>query len=177
MKTYKIDNSKISEYTKRNDNRILKILVITMVSMPLFLFPMTRQKDAPAGLIYILLFSMMFTALVVGLIYINNKKLTRLTAENLQIVIDDNSITRIIDLDNEPRLNFFHRMTYDRAKNISGGYYAKVDFDNIKSIEKKNGDLWVKAINSNAFDGRSIVLVPRELTNFNDVETELNNRR
>ena len=177
MKTYKIDSSKISDYTKRNDNRVFKILAITMVAMPFLMFPMTKQKDAPAELIYILLFSMLFTALIIGLIYLNNKKLTRLTAENLKIVIDDNSITRVIDLDNEPRLNFLHKMAYDRAKNISGGYYAKVDFDNIKSIENKNGDLWVKTTNSNAFNGKNIVLIPRELTNFDDIEKELNNRR
>ena len=177
MKTYKIDSSKISEYTKRNDNRVFKILAITMVAMPFLMFPVLKQERAPKEVITIYIFSFAFTALIVGLIYLNNKKLTRLTAENLQIVVDDHSITRVIDLDNEPRLNFFHRMAYDRVKNISGGYYAKVDFDNIKSIEKKSGDLWVKATNSNAFNGKNIVLIPRELTNFDDIEKELNNRR
>ncbi len=177
MKTYKIDNSKISEYTKRNDNRVFKILAITTLAMPFLMFPMIKQEDAPDELIYVLLFSILFTALIVGLIYLNNKKLTKLTAENLQIVIDENSISRVIDLDKEPRLNFLHRMAYDRAKNISGAYYAKVNFDNIKSIEKKNGDLLIKSTNSNAFNGKNIVLIPRELTNFDDIEKELNNRR
>lgn len=177
MKAYQIDNSKISEYTRRNDNRVFKIVAITLLSMPILLLPMAQQKDAPADLIYGILFSFLITATVVGLIYLNNRRLTRLAAENLQILIDENSITRVIDLDKEPRLNFFHRMAYDKAKHISGGYYAKVDFNAITSIEKKNGDLWVKSTKSNSFNGKDIVLIPRELTNFEDIEKELDNKR
>lgn len=177
MKTYKVDNSKISEYTKRNDNIVFKTLAIALLAMPFLMFFITKRMDAPADFFYIMLFSLLFVALIFGLIYLNNKKLTRLTAENLQIVIDDNSITRVIDLDNEPRLNFFHKLTYSRAKNISGVYYAKVDFNYIKSIERKDGDLWVKATNSNVFNDKNIVIIPRELANFDDLEKELNNRR
>jgi len=142
MKIYKIDSSKISEYTKRNDNRLFKAITIAIASLPFLMFLI--MWDTPAEFIFIPLFSILLAALMLGLVYLNNKKLTRLTAENLQIIVDDNSIIRVIDLDNEPRLNFLHKITYDKAKNISSEYYAKVDFNNIKSIENKNGDLWVK---------------------------------
>ncbi|MEA5429619.1 hypothetical protein [Arcicella lustrica] len=177
MKTYKIDNSKISEFTKRSNNRVFKILAITTVTISILMFPMTRQKDAPAELIYIMLFSLLFTTIIVGFIYLNNKKLTRLTAENLKIIIDENSITKVVDVENDPRLNFLHRFAINKAKNITSDiYYSKIDFDNIKPIKKKNGDLWVKAINSNAFNGEHIIVVPKELTNFDELEKEVNNR-
>lgn len=170
MREYKIDTNRISDYTKRNDNRVFKILIFTMIGMPFLMFPMTQQEGAPKDLIWIISGSLLFTTLIVGLIYLNNKKLTRLSAENLRIIVDDVSITRIIDLDNEPKMNILHKSAYQRAKNISGSYYSKIDFSDLKSVELKKGDLWVKSTKSNSFNGKNIVLVPRELKDFNEVE-------
>lgn len=170
MKEYKIDTNRISDYTKRNDNRVFKILIFTLFGIPFLMFPMTQQEGAPQDLIWMMSGSLLFTTLIVGIIYLNNKKLTRLSAENLRIIVDDVSITRIIDLDNEPRMNFLHKSAYQRAKNISGGYYSKIDFSDLKSVEIKKGDLWVKSNKSNSFNGKNIVLVPRELKDFNEVE-------
>ncbi len=170
MKEYKIEPSRIKEYIKRNDSRVFKILIFTMIGMPFLMFPMTQQEGAPKDVIWIMLGSLLFTTLIVGLIYLNNKKLTRLSAENLKIEIDDVSITRIIDLDNESRMNFLHKNAYQRAKNISGSYYSKIDFSDLKSVEIKKGNLWIKSTKSNSFNGKNIVLVPRELKNFNEVE-------
>jgi len=176
MKTYKIDISKISDYTKRNDNKVFKTLLFTMLTLPIFMFLLSKQKNAPDNFTYILILPMLFSTLIVVLIYLNNKKLTRLSAENLQILVDENSITRVIDLDKEPRLNIIHKLTYAKAKDAYGSYYAKVEFKDIKSIEKNNGDLWVKSTNSNSFNGKNIVIVPKELSNFDDLEMELNNK-
>lgn len=181
MKTYKIDNSKISEFTKRSNNRVfkIKILAITIVTtMCVLMFSMIRQKDVSAELIYTMLLPLLFTTIIIGLNYLNNKKLTNLVAENLKIIIDENSITKVIDLENDPRLNFLHRFAMKKAKNITSDiYYSKIDFYNIKSIEKKNGDLWVKAINSNAFNGEHIIVVPMEITNFDDLEKDIISKR
>lgn len=176
MKTYKIDNLKISEYTKRNDSRALKTILIALATMPMLMFPMTKQEGAPTQLINYMIFSLLFTAIIIGFIYLNNKKLTKLKAENLNIIIDDNSITKVIDLNNEP-LNFIHKMAYDRAKNIFGDFYAKIDYNKIKSVEKKNGDLLIMTTESNTFNGKNILLIPRELINFDDLEKEINSRR
>ena len=142
-----------------------------MLSMPFLMYPMTQKEGAPKDLIWVMTGSLLFTTLIVGLIYLNNKKLTRLNAENLRIVVDDASITRVIDLDNESRMNFLHKYAYQRAKSISGGYYSKIDFSDLKSVEIKKGDLWIKSTKSNSFNGKNIVLVPRELKGFEEVES------
>ena len=171
MTEFKIDPNRVSEYTQRNDNRVLKILIFTMLSMPFLMYPMTQKEGAPQESIWVMTGSLLFATLIVGLIYLNNKKLTRLNAENLRIVVDDASITRVIDLDNESRMNLLHRYAYRRAKSISGGYYSKIDFSDLKSVEIKKGDLWIKSTKSNSFNGKNIVLVPRELKGFEEVES------
>ena len=92
MKTYKIDNSKISEFTKRSNNRVFKILAITTVTMSVLMFSIIRQKEVSAELIYTMFLPLLFTTIIIGLNYLNNKKLTSLVAENLKIIIDENSI-------------------------------------------------------------------------------------
>lgn len=173
MKEFKIDPARLGEYTKRNDGRVLKILVITMLSMPFLMYPMTQMEGFPKEVAWAFLGSLLFTTLIVGSIYVNNKKMTRLSAENLVIRIDDSSITRTIDLDNEPRMNFLHKYGYKRAKSISGGYDARIEFSDLKSIETKKGDLWVRSKSSYRLDGKNIVLVPRELLGYEEVESLL----
>jgi hypothetical protein len=167
MKEYKIDTDRISEYTKRNDNRVFKILIFIILGMAFLIYSPTQQEGTFNEMVWF----MTSTILIVGLIYMNNKKLTRLSAENLRIKIGNDSITRIIDLDNEPQMNFLHKNAYQHAKNTLGGFYSKIDFNDFKSIELKKGNLWIKSSKSNSFNGKNIVLIPKELNGFKEVET------
>jgi hypothetical protein len=123
-----------------------------------------------AKIIAVLGTSFLFSAVMIGLIYWNNKKLTRLRAENLIIIVDEESKTCKIDLENEPRMNFLHRYGYEKAKNVSGVFYARIEFDQLKSFDSKNGDLLIKAMNSNPLNGKNILTVPQELEGFSEVE-------
>ncbi|NME68591.1 hypothetical protein [Flammeovirga aprica] len=167
MKEYRINKQKISDYTKRNDNRVFKILLFTMLGMPILMYPSMGKSLEP---FLIMSFSLLTTALIVGLIYLNNKKLTRLSAENLRILIDENTITRVIDLEHEPRMNFLHKYSYQQGKTNSGAFYTKIEFKNLKSVSNKNGDLWVHSIKSNSFNGHGILVIPQELENFMELE-------
>lgn len=169
---YKIELNKISGYTKRNDNQVLKILIYTMIGLTILIIPTVIKQSGMEGLIPLSI-SFIFTTSIIGLIYLNNKKLTKLSAENLKIIIDDLSITRIINLDNEPGMNFLHKYNYARAKIISDSFYSKISFSELKSIELKKGDLWIKSVKSNSFNGKNIIIVPRELKNFNNIKSIL----
>jgi len=175
MKIYKIDDSKISEYSKRNNKKLFKMIIFGAIAafMPVFLI--TQLEGSSGELTYIMLFSFLIMAIFIGIVFINNIRFAQIAAENLQIIVDDSSITRIINLDNELRLNFLHKIGYKKAKNTYGGFYEKIDFDSIKSIEKKDGDLWIKAPNATVL-GKNMVLVPKELKDFDEVEREINSR-
>lgn len=170
MKEYKIDKNKIRDYTKRNDNRVFKILIFNLIFMPFLMLAMAWKEDVPKDFVWFVSGFTLFMTLIFGLIYLNNKKLTLLTAENLRIIVDDFSITRIVDLDNEPRMNLLHKIAYRRGKAISGNFYSKIDFDELKSVKLKKSDMRIKSYYSNSFTGENIVLVPRELRGFNEVE-------
>jgi hypothetical protein len=173
MKVYRIDRSKTSEYAKRHDNRLFRILAIAIVLILFLYFPILRNARAASGINFIMLFTFVFAIVFLGFIHYNNKKFTLLIAENFKIIIDKHSITRIIDLENESRLNFFHKRAYEKAKSHSGVFYTKIALNKIKSIEKKNGDLWIRPVNSSFLGEKGIVLVPRELESFNDLEREI----
>lgn len=176
MKIYKIDSSKISAYTNRITNRLLKIILSSMILvMVLIFYTFPNQNEPISEKLPSLLISFSFSSVLMGFLYFNNKKLTFYMAESLQIIIDDTSITRKINLDQDMRLNFIHRSSYNKAKGTSG-IYEKIDFDQIKSIEKKKNEIWVKATNSNAITNSNIVVIPKEISNFEEIENILNSR-
>ena len=57
----------------------------------------------------------------------------------------------IIGRVNEPRMNFLHKYGYERGKNISGGFHSQINFEELKSLENKKGDLWLKSKRSNGW--------------------------
>ncbi len=170
MKEFKLNPDRISEYTKRTSNRVLRTIIFVLIGISFLTFLMTQQKGFPKESIGIIFTSHFLAIIILGLIYLNNSKLSRLCAENLRIVVDDVSISRIIDLENEPRMNFMHKYGYKRAKHISGGYYTRIEFSDMKSTEHKNGDLWIYSTESNPINGKYILVLPRELNGFKEVE-------
>jgi hypothetical protein len=170
MKEYKIKENRISDYAKKVNNRVFIVLAICMLSFPLLMYPMTMQEGAPDEMIWIIIGSMLLTYPIIGLIYLNNKKLSRLVAENYKVTIDESSIVKSIDLDSEPRMNFFHKYAFKRAKKISDGTYCKINFVDLKSIGNKQGDLIIKSTKSNSINGRNIVVIPKELNGFEEIE-------
>lgn len=58
---------------------------------------------------------------------------------------------------------------YNRAKRLYR-YNSRIEFANIKSIEYKKEDLWIFSIDSNSFNGRNVIVVPKEIKGFAQVE-------
>ncbi len=170
MKQYRLHRNKIKDYTKRQDNRVFKMLLVAMLLMTLLMLPMILLDEMYRAMAWMFVVSLVFTNLVVFLIYRNNQKLGLLGAKNLLVTIDDTSITRIIDLDNEPRMNFLHKYAYQNAKQISGAYYAQIAFKDLKSVETKKEDLWLKSTKSNSFNGKNMIVIPTELEGFEEIE-------
>ncbi|SDL25823.1 hypothetical protein SAMN05421823_10535 [Catalinimonas alkaloidigena] len=173
MKEYRIDPTKIPQYTRRKDNRVFRILLIALLSFPLFALLLPQPAGAPTEAMWTVVAAFLVTGGIVGSIYLNNKKLTRLSAENLRIVLDDASITRTIDLEKEPRMNFLHRFSYQRAKASTGGFDARMSLEEIKGMESRNGDLLIK---SKTLTGKYEILIPQELDGFEELEKTLRDK-
>lgn len=168
MKTYKIDELKILDYVKRNTAKVYRTITYSLLLKTLILF-ITTQNIGLATLAAIMAF-------IFGWFHLNNKKLTRLKAENFKIIVERNSISRIINLDNEKRLGFFQSISYQKAKKNSNVYVAKIDFNQIKSVEKRKGDLWIKTFDTKFFSSKSAFLIPKELLHFEELEKEINEK-
>lgn len=158
MKEYKVEPSRISEFARRMDQSVLKVLVFTGVSVPLLMLPMTQQKGAPKELIWLIAFSTIFTYLILLFIYLNNRRLTKRRATNLRIVIDEESITRSFD------------STSESSEATTNGFYTQIKFSDIKKLERKKAGLDVHSVHSNSFNGSGIIHLPIELSGFEEVE-------
>tara|TARA_B110000967_G_C18707378_1_gene470951 strand:+ start:336 stop:716 length:381 start_codon:yes stop_codon:yes gene_type:complete len=115
MREYKIDKIKIEEYAERNSNRLRKLLILSMIIPTIILILINIKKDT-LDEIWLNLISLIISTFIFGFIYLNAKTLVRLCAKNLVITLDDNSIVRSIDLDNEPKMNFMHKFEFNTVR-------------------------------------------------------------
>ncbi len=151
IKTYKIDPTKLNEYSKRriiiSTVPILSIaLVPLLVAALLFLTNTLTTED----FLFIAFLLPLSGLIIFSLLYYYEKNWINLVAKNFEIVLDENFITRKINLDNEPRLSLFLRFVKEFTKaRTPSELFIKISYDNINDIlVKKNGDLKIKPINS-----------------------------
>jgi hypothetical protein len=173
MKVYKMKADGIDGYVKSLDGRLIKIAVAayigTLILMSTYLAKVITRPD----IIFTLVASQILTIGILFLIFQTNRKLNRLAAENLEIILDDNVITRRMDLSKEPRMNFFHKYLYQRGKNFIGNqYYVQIAYDRMKSVERKDEKLMVKADNHSYFSPH-ILIVPLEMEGYDEIESLL----
>ncbi|HLP51167.1 MAG TPA: hypothetical protein VK154_09815 [Chitinophagales bacterium] len=168
MKVYKLKEESIPLYVNKVNGLVGKIIAFALIiAVLVMLLPLIMTKNMEMLSIYGA--SMLFTGLVVAGIYHNNKKFSKLCAENLEVIITADSITRKIDMENETRMNFFHKFSFNGAKHTAG-FYTQIPFNNIKSIETKNGDIWVKAKNFNMLNGQNMLVISQYLHDFDELE-------
>jgi hypothetical protein len=170
MKEFFIKPENIGNYTKKNNNRVFKLLLWSTVISGVII-SLSLSKSLNTKVLLAILANFLFMFLLIGFLYWNNKKFTRLVADNLKIVIDESSISRVLDMDNEPRMNILHKYGHAKYKTMNGGFINKIKLTDIKKIAYKKDDLWIYGRNSNSFNGKNILSVPREIEGFDEIES------
>jgi hypothetical protein len=172
MKEYRLRKEAISSYVKRIDNKAMTALIVVLVTGYLVLLFMYRDQLGD-----LMRSSLGFPVLVVLLMLIvmwyNNKKLALYCAENLRIYADGYSVKRVIDLDEETRLNWLHRIGYNRARETSYAFASEVTVNAITKIDQKGKDMILYTHTSNKLNNKDIVHIPVELDGYYELAAML----
>jgi len=168
MKEYKLQREAISSYVKRTDNKAMTSIVVVFVIC--YLVMLFVHRDQLGTLMRSSLgFPVLLTLLMLVVIWYNNKKLTLYCAENLRIYADDHSIKRVINLDDDPRLNWLHKIGYTRAKKTSHAFDSAVNLNEITKLDQKEKDIILYTNTSNRANGKDLVAIPVELEGFDEL--------
>ncbi len=171
MKTYKIDPNQITTYSRRSNSNFLKMLIIVMAGFSALTYFTYINDNTSQNDINIHIISMGITFLMLIANAFNSLKFGRIMAENMIYTIDENTISRSIDMSHETRLNFMHKLSLKQLENSP--LYSKfisIQLDNIQSCELKSGNLVIKSKNANSVTGKGIIYIPKEIEHFDELK-------
>jgi hypothetical protein len=175
VKEYRLKPEAISQYVKRTDSKAMTGTVIAFVAGYLIL--LFVYKDDLGNFMRS---SFGFPVLLVLLMYVvmwyNNKKLALYCAENLRIYLDEHSIQRVINLDNDRRLNWLHKVGYNQAKKTSYAFDSAVNLSELTKVDRKQQDMILYTKTSNRVNGKDLVAIPAELEGFAEIEELIKSR-
>jgi|SRR6185437_4498752 len=176
MTQYRLDTSKLKSYVGKENKHIFRLLILGFLTVIVVQLPNLKNEFTSNGNIIRELLSFFVFLLLSGLLYFLRKKYTTLVAENLLIIIDEQSITKKIDLENTPQLNLVNIALYNVAKRNTYGYNTCIEFNQINLVTYKKGDLWIYAVASNSFTGKNVLIVPQEIERFDEIDCVIKNR-
>lgn len=172
--TYSVNPSLLADYVGRQRARVNKAMLVAAVLVLGIAMAHWYSEAADIGKVVVAL-SAIIPITVLAVMYYHNKTLLTYAAQNLRIVTDAETITRVINLRNEPRLNCIHRYLY-KSHSHRSSYFCTMLFKQIREVEKRDNDIVLLTASSNKLTGDDMLIIPNELDNLDALLAQINER-
>jgi hypothetical protein len=173
--TYFINRNLVAGYVGRQQDRVGKTMFIAGLMVLGITAVHWYLETADIGKVVVAL-SAIVPVGILAVMYYHNKTLLTYAAENLRIVTDADSITRVVNLTNHAGLNFIHRYLY-KSHSHRSSYFCTMLFSQIREVEHRDNDIVLLTATSNKLTGYDILIIPRELENLDALLAQINERR
>lgn len=175
--TYRLNSMLISKYVNRQTKRIAYTMALAFVPVLLITAANIYMYNSSTALLAVYVVSAMVPLGIMAFFFYHSKTFHTYIAENLRIITDQHTITRVVDLTQETRMNFLHRYMYNMHGSHSG-YYCTMLYGQIQDVQhKSNNDIHLKSTTASILTGTGIMVIPCELENLQQLVEEINLKR
>ncbi len=172
---YKLDPNKLKSYIAKQNSRVVRLLIVGCLTVSIVQLTYLKKELGYNSNLFRVFLPYVVTLLFFGLLFFLRKNYTILVAKSLFIIIDENSITKKIDLENTSRVSLLNMCLYNLAKRFTYGYFICIKFNQINSIISNKGDLWIYSLASDSFTGKGVLIIPQEIEKFDEIDSIIKN--
>lgn len=169
MKTYRIPEDRIGEYTRRQNTKYIFVgLAAAIISA---LIPFLYGDEFEEIFLLIILTPSLVSVLIR---YQRNKKLPFFVALHSRIILTDNSISREFKFDDEEAMIHDHGRYYRKLKNIQEIECRYIIFKDITRIRRKRNEFLVKRKGIFLYKEKGRITIPSETDGYEEIIHQLN---
>ena len=161
--TYKIAIGQEEKVSYRN----LRMVMVIMLIVPLI-------TVLPNGVDKITIEAIILTYILAAAVLYGTIKFSVLMMKSVEFIVTDSELRKRIAIE-ESQLNFFQKFQWKSLQN-KGLANVSIRWEDIGALKDQGHSLFVKSKNASSFFGSGIIVLPKEIDNFDKLEEVIRNK-